>query len=120
MVPVSSVHYIEYVVKDPDKLRVATEKQYGWRFEKIAELGDAWVAEMPGGGRMGIRAPMNDDEKKGLVVRTYMRVDDLERAVEIAREAGAFIALPSMDLGKHGRIAIYVIEGVQQGLWQVS
>ena len=120
MVPENSIHYIEYVVKDPEKLRAACEKQYGWCFEKMPELGDAWVAELPGGGRYGIRAPMNEDEKKGLVVRTYMRVSDLDRAVEIARENGAVIALSSMDLGKHGRIAIYVIEGVQQGLWQVS
>ena len=34
-------------VKDPEKLRAACEKQYGWRFEKMPELGDAWVAELP-------------------------------------------------------------------------
>jgi predicted enzyme related to lactoylglutathione lyase len=119
LVPENSIHYTEYVVKDPARLRVLCEKQYGWRFEQIAELGGAWVAELPGGGRVGIREPLNEDEKR-VLARTYMRVADLERAVVVARENGATIALPPMDLGKHGRIAIYVIEGIEQGLWQVS
>jgi predicted enzyme related to lactoylglutathione lyase len=120
IVPENSVHYIEYVVKDPEQLVRAFEKQHPWRFAQASELAGSWVAELPGGGLCGIRGPMNDDEKRGLVVRTYVRVADLDRAVAIARENGATIAIESMSVGKYGRIAIYVIEGVQQGLWQVS
>lgn len=119
IVPVNAVHYIEYVVKDPEKLVRAFENQHGWRFAQAPELAGSWVADLPGGGLCGIRGPMNEDEERGLVVRTYMRVADLDRAVATARDNGATIALPSMDVGKYGTIAIYVIEGVQQGLWQV-
>jgi len=118
IVPEHSVHYVELVASEPDKLRGALEKTHGWSFVQEAELGGAWVAEMPGGGRCGIRAPMHAQEKP--VTRTYVRVQDLARAVEIAGANGATIIVPPMDVGKHGRIAIYVLGGIEQGLWQVA
>lgn len=117
IVPEHSVHYVELVTSDADKLRAALAKAHGWNFVQEPDLGGAWVAEMPGGGRCGIRAPMHDQEKP--VTRTYLRVADLDAAVKAAAENGALIALPSMDLGKHGRIAIYILGGIEQGLWQV-
>ncbi len=38
------------------------------------------------------------------------------RAVEAA---GAFVALDRMELPGHGTIAIYLLGGIEHGLWQV-
>jgi hypothetical protein len=47
-------------------------------------------------------------------------VIDLERAVKAAADNGALVAVPPMDVGKHGRIAIYMLGGIEQGLWQLT
>lgn len=64
--------------------------------------GLVYVATLPNGSLCGIRSPMHEQEKP--VVRTYLRVADLEAAVQ---EAG------------QGTIAIYMFGGIEQGLWQV-
>ncbi len=75
------------------------------------------VAHLPDGSRCGIRAPMHDQEKP--VVRPYVRVPDLQKAVREAERLGAMIALPRMEMPGHGAIAIYIHGGVDQGLWEI-
>ena len=82
-----------------------------------AELGNSFVATLPDGSLCGIRAPMHEQEKP--VVRTYIRVTDLEAAVKGAEQLGATFLLPPMEIPGHGMIAIYSHGGVEQGLWQV-
>jgi predicted enzyme related to lactoylglutathione lyase len=69
-----------------------------------AELGNSFVAELPGGSRCGIRAPMHDQERQ--IVRTYLRVADIDEAVEKAARLGANIALEPVEIPGHGTIAI--------------
>ena len=52
------------------------------------------------------------------VVRPYMLVDDLPTAVQAARAGGAEIAIDSMEIPGHGKIAIYLQGGIEHGLWQ--
>ncbi len=118
VVPESAVHYLEIVTPDPQATSTFYQKAYGWRFQPMQpELGNAFVAELPGGGLCGIRAPMHEMEKP--IVRTYLRVEDVELATKRAEELGAEIALPPMDIPGRGRIAIYFIGGVEQGVWQL-
>lgn len=117
-VPEHAVHYLEIVTPDVEAACHLYGTAYGWRFEAAqAELGNAFVATLPGGGLCGIRAPMSDQETP--VVRTYLRVADIETAAQRVEELGAEIALAPVELPGHGRIAIYLHGGVQQGLWQV-
>jgi predicted enzyme related to lactoylglutathione lyase len=117
-VPENTVHYLEIVTPDVDAVRAAYERCYGWRFTPMGpELGHAFVAELPNGARCGIRAPLRASETP--IVRTYVRVNDIERATETARASGATIALPPMEIPGHGTIAIYILAGVEHGMWQV-
>jgi predicted enzyme related to lactoylglutathione lyase len=112
------IYYVEIVAEDAAAARNFYGALYGLRFEDAApELGNAYVAEVPGGSLFGIRACMHASEKP--VVRTYMRVKDLKQSVQQAEELGATIALPHMAIPGHGKIAIYTHGGVEQGLWQV-
>ena len=68
-------------------------------------------------GRIGVRAPMRATEMP--VVRPYVLVDDIASAVKAAQEAGATIALPPMAIPGEGACAIYIIEGIEHGLWEL-
>jgi predicted enzyme related to lactoylglutathione lyase len=90
---------------------------YGVTFsEPVAELGNARTADLPNGGRLGVRAPLRKTEQP--VVRPYLLVDDVAAAVKKAEAAGATIAVPPMELAGQGTFAIYVQGGIEHGLWQ--
>lgn len=117
-VPDNDVHYLEIVTPDPEATSRFYADAYGWTFGPATpELGSALMAPLPGGGLCGIRAPMSADEQP--IVRTYLRVADVAAASRRAAELGASVALEPIALGTYGTIAIYMIGGIQQGIWQV-
>jgi predicted enzyme related to lactoylglutathione lyase len=118
--PVSehAVHYLEIVTPDPEAASRHYGTAFGWKFEAMQpELGNAFVATLPDGTLCGIRAPMHPTETP--TVRTYVRVTDLEAAVQAAVKLGGEIALEATEIPGRGRIAIYLYGGIQQGLWQL-
>ena len=115
--PVMQIHYLEIVTKEVDAVCAAYAAVNGVQFgEPDAGLGNARTAPLPGGGLLGVRAPMHDAEEP--VVRPYWLVDDIEAAVASAVEAGGEVAHPAMELPGHGTFAIYIQGGIQHGLWQ--
>ena len=116
-VPANAVYYMEIITPDPKATADFYTASYGWQFESaVPEFGNAWLATLPSGTQCGIRAPMHDQEKP--IVRNYLRVEDIDAAVAKAGEQGAQIALPPMEIPGRGRIAIYFVGGIEQGLWQ--
>lgn len=114
---VLKTHYLEVVSRDVDATCDALAKTHGVTFgTPIAELGNARTADLKGGGRIGVRAPMREDEAP--VVRPYVLVDDVADALKLAESAGGQVALPPMKIPGQGTIAIYVLGGVDHGLWQ--
>lgn len=114
----SCVHYLEIVTSEPEAVRDLYANAYGWTFGAAEPgLGYAFVAQLPDGALCAIRAPMSDHEKP--LVRTYLRVADIDQAVNDAERLGAMIALGPTELAGHGRIAIYVHGGIEQGIWQL-
>ena len=112
------VHYLEVVTPDVDATCGALEKLHGVSFsEPKAEFGNARTAALDGGGLVGVRAPMREDEEP--VVRPYVLVDDIEAAVKAAEAAGGEIAMPATEIPGGGKFAIYVHGGIQHGLWQL-
>ena len=59
---------------------------------------------------------MRDTEKP--VVRPYLLVDDIHAAVKAAEAQGAEVAIPPMELPGQGTFAIYLLGGIDHGLWQ--
>jgi predicted enzyme related to lactoylglutathione lyase len=111
------IHYLEIVTSDPDATCGALEKLHGVRFgEPDAGLGNARTAALDGGGLIGVRGPLREDE--GPVVRPYLLVDDIEAAVEAARAAGGEFAMTATESPGRGRFAIYFQGGIQHGVWQ--
>ena len=112
------VQYLEIVTPDVDTVCAAYARLHGVSFsEPEAGLGNARTASLPGGGLLGVRAPMHETETP--VVRPYFLVDDIDTAVEAATAAGGEIAHPPMEIPGHGTFAIFVQGGVHHGLWQL-
>ena len=114
------VQYLEFVTSDVEATCKALAETHGVTFgEPQAELGGARTAKLESGGQIGVRAPMHDAETP--VVRPYLRVDDIDAAVEAAKAAGGeFAMLPTEIPGGQGRFAIYFLGGNQFGLWQLD
>lgn len=112
-----TIRYLEFVTPEVDSVCATLEKVHGVTIgDPVPELGNARTAELPNGGKLGVRAPMRPDEAP--VVRPYLLVDDIPAAIKTAKTAGAEIAIPSMEIPGHGTIAIYVLGGIEHGLWQ--
>jgi len=111
------VHYLEIVCRDVASQCAALERIHGLSFgPPVADLGQARIAEVPDGSRIGVRAPLAEHEQP--IVRTYLEVDDIARAIKQAESVGAVIAYPPTRQGDTGTWAIYILGDVQMGLWQ--
>lgn len=54
-VPENAVHYLEIVTPDVDAARRLYATAFGWSFQSpVPELGNAFVAPLPGGIQQGI------------------------------------------------------------------
>ena len=113
-----TVQYLEIVTPSVDETCEALAGAHGVVFtDPIAELGNARTAKLKDGGRIGVRAPMRETETP--VVRPYVLVDDIEAAVKAAVKAGATVAIPPMQLPGQGTFSIYILGGIEHGLWQL-
>ena len=100
-----------------DETRETLEQVHGLTFgEPVAEFGNARTAELQGGGRIGVRGPLRETEVP--VVRPYVLVDDIHAAVQAAEEKGAHVAIPPLEIPGQGAFAIYLLGGIEHGLWQ--
>ena len=113
-----NIHFLEIVTPEVDATCDALGKLQGVSFgEPIPELGHARTATLDSGGRIGVRAPMRETEEP--VVRPYVLVEDIEAAVDAAKASGGEIAMPPTEIPGQGKFAIYILGGIQHGLWQL-
>ena len=111
------LHYLEIVTPSVDETCATMERAHGLTFgEPVAELGNARTARLAGGGRIGVRAPLRETEMP--VVRPYLLVDDIHAAVQAAEENGAQVAIAPTEIPGQGTFAIYLLGGIDHGLWQ--
>ena len=104
------VQYLEIVTPDVDAVCATYAKIHGVQFsEPDAALGGARTANLAGGGRIGVRAPMIEAEEP--VVRPYVLVEDIEAATAAAEAAGAQITHPPMEIPGSGPFA-WTYDGV--------
>lgn len=108
------IFYLEIVTPEVDAVCASYAAVHGVQFsEPEAELGSARTAAMADGGLVGVRAPMRETESP--VVRTYWLVDDIQAAVA---KAGGELAHPPFEIPGRGTFAIYILGGIDHGLWQ--
>jgi predicted enzyme related to lactoylglutathione lyase len=109
--------YLEIVSPDVDGLTALYERMHGLSFGLAdPDLGHARASALADGSLIGIRAPLAAHEQP--IMRTYLEVEDIARAVKQAEDSGAMIAYPPTRQGQRGTFAIVIHGGVQHGLWQ--
>jgi hypothetical protein len=112
-----AAHYLEIVSDDVDALVALYQGMHELSFgPPDPDLGQARVAEGADGALVGIRKPLAAHEQP--IVRTYLAVEDIQRAAKEAAELGAIVAYPPTRQGRRGTFAIVIHGGVQHGLWQ--
>ena len=112
------IHHLEIVTPQLDATCASLAAQHGVAFSApTPELGGARLAEMDGGGWIGVREPLRDTEAS--VVRPYRLVDDIDAALEAAQAEGADIAMGRTPTGEWGAFAIYMLGGIEHGLWDI-
>jgi uncharacterized protein len=112
------IQYLEIVTKDVEAVCATYAQLHKVTFGKaVAALGGARTAALPGGGMLGVRASLRETEDP--VVRPYWLVDDIESSVKAAEASGAKIAHPPLKIPGHGTFAIFILGGIDHGLWQV-
>lgn len=113
----SRIHYLEIVCRDVSAQCAALEQIHGLTFgPAVADLGQARVAEAADGSLVGVRAPLAAHEQP--IMRLYVEVEDIVRAIQEAEAAGAVVVYPPTRQGATGTWAIYFLGEVQFGLWQ--
>ncbi len=112
------IHYLEIVTQDVDASVALHSKIHDVSFGVADEnLGGARTVKLANGGTLGIRAPMRDTETP--VVRPYLLVHDIVKAVAAAAQSGAEIAMQPTEIPGRGKFAILIQGGIESGLWQV-
>lgn len=111
------LHYLEVVTRDVDLICATYGAVNGVTFDPPdALLGNARTAPLPGGWRLGVRAPLHEREEP--IVRPYWLVSDIRAALAEAEQSGSFVAHPPLEIPGYGTFAIYIQGGIQHGLWQ--
>lgn len=112
------IQYLEIVTPDVDTFCAVYSAVHNLSFgDPVAELGQAHTADMPGGGRVGVRAPMHEDEKP--VTRPYVLVEDIHAAVKDAESKGATTIHPPLEIPGQGTFAICLTGGIEHAFWQL-
>ena len=112
-----TIHYLEIVTNNVEDLCAAYEHVHALSFgPEDADLGQARVAVRSDGSLVGIRRPLAEHEHP--IMRTYLEVVDIRKAVAEAEKAGAVIAYPPTRQGERGTFAIFIQGDVEHGLWQ--
>ena len=115
--PAVQVQYLEIVTTSVDQTVAMLSQQHGVTFgQPEAGYGNARIADLEGGGRLGVRAPIGTEETP--VVRPYFLVEDIEAASAAAEAAGGEFAMRATEIPGQGKFAIYFLGGIQHGLWE--
>ncbi|MEM1221332.1 MAG: hydroxylase [Verrucomicrobiota bacterium] len=113
-----NIHYLEIVTPDVDVSVALYSEIHDITFNPADPmLGGAQTAKLPNGGMLGIRSPLRDTEAP--VVRPYYLVEDIDQAVTAAAKSGAEIAMMPMEIPGRGKFAIFILGGIETGLWEV-
>ena len=112
-----TIQFLEIVTPSVDETIAVLSKAHGVTFgDPVPEFGGGRTADLIGGGRISVRGPLREDETP--VVRPYILVDDINAAVKAAEAAGAEVAIPPMPIPGQGTFSIYLLGGIEHGLWQ--
>ena len=91
--------HLEIISNDVDTRTGLDQHMHGLSFgPPDPDLGEARVATQADGTLVGVRKPLATHEQP--IMRTYLAVEDIQRAVKKAEDSGATIAYPPTRRGQ--------------------
>ena len=88
--------FTELASDNPGATRGFLETVFGWTFRSVKmPMGEYLSYETPGGGQGGIRPTQGTEPPAST---SYVRVDDLDAALQAVTRAGGAIVLPRVDV----------------------
>ena len=110
------VQYLEIVTPDVDATCATLSSVHGVQFgPPESGFGNARIAILTNGRRIGVRAPLSADEGAP-IVQPYLLVENIDAAIASAEATGAEFAMLATEIPGHGTFAIYFQGGLQFGL----
>ena len=101
--------FTELASTDPSASRRFLQKVFGWSFESVEmPQGEYLSYRTAGGGQGGIR-PTQPNEPAGSM--NYVRVSDLDAALQKVRAAGGEVVLARVDVPKMGSFFWFRVPG---------
>jgi uncharacterized protein len=102
-------YWNELMTRDPERARKFYAATLGWTFEPMpmADGGTYWIAksgDRMAGGIFELKAPQFHGVPEGWMA--YIAVDDVDKRVAKAIDAGAKLMRPIFDIPGIGRIAV--------------
>jgi uncharacterized protein len=109
--------FTELASSDPAASRRFLEKVFGWTFESTKmPMGDYLSYRTSGGGQGGIRATQSNESPTST---NYVRVADLDAALQKIKRAGGDVVLPRVDVPGMGSFFWFRIpSGPVMACWQ--
>jgi predicted enzyme related to lactoylglutathione lyase len=114
--PVGRITHVEFPADDLERAKRFYSAVAGWEFQAMEGYPDyeLFQTDEKSGGAIGIRG-----SSVGTVVRNFITVPDLERAVEAVNENGGSIVEGITDVEGQGRYVVALdSEGTEIALWQ--
>lgn len=108
--------HFEVITTDVEGTKSFYAKAFGWKFQTFGpEMGNYVMGNLPNGTTCGIRVP-DAGEKPGIL--NYVLVKDINAAVKDAKALGATIVAEPSEIPGMGWMAVYLVGGVPNAIWQ--
>ncbi|MCI4318315.1 MAG: hypothetical protein L3J96_07230 [Thermoplasmata archaeon] len=105
----TSFAFTEMASDDPAATQRFLQRAFRWKFRSVAmPQGEYRSFEIPGGGRGGIRPTQPTESPSSL---SYIRVEDLARALASVERAGGTVVLPRVEVPGMGSFFWFKIPG---------
>jgi uncharacterized protein len=113
----SSLAFVELASGDPATTRQFLAKVFGWRFRSVQmPAGEYLSFRAPGGGQGGIRPTRTGEPPSSM---SYVRVRNIEEALQKVKRAGGRLVLPRVDVPGMGSFFWFQIpHGPIMACWQ--
>jgi uncharacterized protein len=120
--PVGTPNWADLMTPDREASWAFYSQVLGWQIQDSGpEMGNYGMASLDGKMVAGIGTPPDPSQAPPPAWTTYLATDDLDKAIEAIQSNGGTIAMPAMEIGDAGRMAVAADPtGAFFGIWQAK
>ena len=117
--PIGAPCWVDLMTSDTERSRAFYSELFGWTAEEPAEEFGGYFNFAKDGIRVAGCMSSQPDSPVTDIWSVYLATDDARKTIETAIAAGGQVAVPAMDVGDLGTMAVVVDDGgAAIGMWQ--